>query len=330
MTSTDALVFATVPKTDLTREEAGEVLGAWLQNRARATRESYRRDLCDLAAHLGVSGPDEAFRFLLGLSPERAQLTVLRYLGAMRDRGVSAATAKRRLSTLRSLLRAARTVGLIGWQLEVEAPRTAPRGPEGPSRDEIRTALETIETSYEGREQARLRLLVRLLLDLSLRASEPGTALFPEDVDLKGTAKKPHGAIWVLRKRRERKEPWALSRRAREALDAWLLLRGEAPGPLLLSFNHGGQRALSARVTRKLVAELGEIARVRLSPNGLRHAANTIAMAEGQKAGYTLDEIMQYSSHRNPQTLLAYKDRLRDAQGAIAELVSECASGLEE
>jgi integrase len=148
--------------------------------------------------------------------------------------------------------------------------------------------------------------------------------LFPEDVDLR---KKPHGALWVQRKRRARKEPWSLTKRAREALSIWLDVRGDAPGPLLVSFNHCGQSALSARVVRKLVSRLGEIAQVRLSPNGLRHAANTIAMMEGQKAGYTLDEIMQYSSHRNPQTLLHYKDRMREAQVQIAELVSERASG---
>ena len=41
-----------------------------------------------------------------------------------------------------------------------------------------------------------------------------------------------------------------------------------------------------------------------------------------QEAGVSLDEVRQFSRHKNINTLLVYPDRVRDVQGQLAALVA--------
>lgn len=304
----------------LAQEDVERVFRAWAENRSEATQRAYASALRDFGRHAGSGeDPTAAVLYLVGLEAPRAQLAVLEYLGSLRTRGVAPSTARNRLSALKSVLRAARMAGLITWQLELDAPRGASRVTAGPPVQVVRDAFAAIENAYEGAERARLRLVMRLLFDLSLRAAEPGTVDHPSDLALR---RGPSGALFVLRKRRPHKEPWHLTPKARDALEDWFRFRGQKVGPLLHTFTRA-KRALSARVVRMLVADLGETIGHHLTPNGLRHTANTIAMVKAQEAGFTIDEVMQFTSHRQPQTLLAYKDQLRETQTKIARLVSE-------
>jgi integrase len=309
-------------QTQLTPDEVNRVLGAWLMNRSRLTRLVYEQDLRDFARHLELEPPEAtlALQTLLSMSGERAQLAILEYLGALRDRSLGPSTIRRRLSTLRSFTKAARILGLITWQIEIEGPSEKPPPQEGPSLEVMRKAFEAIEAQYAGRAQARLRLVMRLLYDLSFRAFEPGTIDYPDDLELD---RGQYGALCVRRKKKPYKEPWDLTLRAREALNAWLEHRGEEPGPLLHSFQRGRPSRLSKRVVHQIVTELGDKIGKKMTPNGIRHTSNTTGMVVAQAAGYTLDEVMQFTSHRDPQTLLIYKDQLREAQGKIAQLVSD-------
>ena len=38
---------------------------------------------------------------------------------------------------------------------------------------------------------------------------------------------------------------------------------------------------------------------------------------------YTIDELMNYTSHKDPRTLMNYMDQRRDAQRELAALVSD-------
>ncbi len=71
------------------------------------------------------------------------------------------------------------------------------------------------------------------------------------------------------------------------------------------------------------MSELGEQAGVKVWPHGLRHTAITSAVEAAQEHGVTLDEVRQFSRHKNINTLLVYRDRVRDVQGQLAALVAE-------
>ncbi len=75
------------------------------------------------------------------------------------------------------------------------------------------------------------------------------------------------------------------------------------------------------------MSELGEQAGARVWPHGLRHTAITSAVEAAQENGVTLDEVRQFSRHKNINTLLVYRDRVRDVQGQLAALVAGTVEG---
>src|SRR5262249_49265582 len=72
------------------------------------------------AASSGTAWAAEAAQRLLAAGPGPANELALRYQADLRQRGLAAATVNRRLAALRSLVKLARTLGLVGWSLEVQ------------------------------------------------------------------------------------------------------------------------------------------------------------------------------------------------------------------
>jgi integrase len=66
----------------------------------------------------------------------------------------------------------------------------------------------------------------------------------------------------------------------KKALEAWIGVRGAAPGPLFLSMNrtHPGKGRLTAIGLYGMVRELGRRLGFKVWPHGLRHAAITEAL----------------------------------------------------
>ena len=50
--------------------------------------------------------------------------------------------------------------------------------------------------------------------------------------------------------------------------------------------------------------------------------AITSAVEAAQEHGVTLDDVRQFTRHKNINTLLVYRDRVRDVQGQLAALVA--------
>src|SRR5438046_165944 len=117
-------VSAPVPCLPDARSSAQRLLTAFLAGRSPQTLRAYRADLADFAAFAGAGTGAEAAGLLLAAGPGAANEWALRYKADLLSRGLSAATVNRRLAALRSLLKLARTLGLVGWSLEVEGLRT--------------------------------------------------------------------------------------------------------------------------------------------------------------------------------------------------------------
>jgi site-specific recombinase XerC len=138
--------------------------------------------------------------------------------------GVAPATINRRLAALRSLVKLARTLGLVPWILEVEGMRTEPyRDTRGPGHAGFRKLLEAM-AGRRDTKALRDRALLRLLYDLGLRRAEV-VGLDVEDLDL------ADGTVAVLGKGRTQKVNLTLPEATQRALAAWLAVRGVPSGP---------------------------------------------------------------------------------------------------
>jgi integrase/recombinase XerC len=288
---------------------ASRLVQAFLAGRSAATLRSYRGDLRDFARWCGAASIEAAGELLLSAGPGGANEAALLYKAHLVGRGLAAATVNRRLAALRSLTRMGRTLGLIGWALEVEPlPAEAYRDTRGPGAEGVRRLL----AQFAGRTDAKaLRdtAVVRLLYDLGLRRKEV-VSLDVADVDLAA------GAVQVLGKGRQAKERVSLPPATAQALRAWLAARGAGAGPLFVALDraHRGHR-LTGQAVYGVVRGLGERAGLRARPHGLRHAAITRAL---DLTGGDVRSVQRFSRHRDVRVVQRYDDCRRDLAGEVA------------
>ena len=186
----------------------------------------------------------------------------------------------------------------------------------------METVAEMLRLAAEPRDSYAVRnvAMLRVMFDLALRISEV-VKLDVADLEL------DRGALWVCGKGRAEKEKLGLPETTQETITAWLRVRGTKPGPLFLTLGprrnrRHSRRRFTARGIYRIVAELGEQAGAKVWPHGLRHTAITSAVEAAQEHGVSLDEVRQFSRHKNINTLLVYRDRVRDVQGQLASLVA--------
>lgn len=295
-----------------------DLLSAFLSDKSPRTLEAYRRDLVDFQTFLGVSSLTEASRALLSAGPGQANLLSLHYKQHLHDRNLQPTTINRRLSALRSLCVLAKTLGLIPWTLEIKNQKVVEyRDLRGPSTGGMRNLLRQVEDRND-KKGIRDKSILRLLYDLGLRRGEI-VSLDLEDLDL------AHKTLRILGKGRTQKERLTLPDRTAQALKDWIEMRGEFPGPLFISLDPAqkGNGRLRGRSIHRLVSALGKRLGMTVRPHGIRHASITEALRRAQANGYDIEEVMDFSRHKDVRTLLIYRDKERNTQGSIASLVSE-------
>jgi integrase/recombinase XerC len=110
-----------------------DVLAAFLAGRNPRTLLAYDRDLRDFGRFLGAADGRAGVELLLNLPHGHANATALGYKASLVDRGLKSATIARRLAALRSVVKMARTIGVVVWALDVESPKAEPyRDTAGP------------------------------------------------------------------------------------------------------------------------------------------------------------------------------------------------------
>ena len=293
------------------------LLRVFLSGRSRQTLRAYGRDLEDFRVFTKTSTVDEAARMLLSGSHGVANGIALAYRADLLERGLQASTVNRRLAALRSLVKLAGTLGIVPWRLEVGNVRAEPyRNTRGPGRDGVRRLFEVLESRSDPKSVRDLGVL-HLLYDLALRRGEV-VALDLDDVDLDART------ISVLGKGHTEKAILTLSDPARAALADWLRVRGREPGPLFVNFDRAGKGTgrLTGTSVYRLIRKLGEEAGIQARPHGLRHTAVTEACKAAQANGLPLEEVLDFSRHRDVKVLMLYRDRERNVQGRLASLVA--------
>lgn len=289
-----------------------DLVAAWLDGRKPATVAGYQKDIRHFAAAIGFGPPREALDYFLGLDAGPANALALAYRNSMLRDGLASATIARRLAAVRSVVKLARTLGRVGWAIEVEAPRPEPRRDvRGPEPAELRKIVRAARAAGDGVRAKRDRAILALLVGLALRRGEV-VALDLADVDFAG------GTVNVLGKGRREKVALDMPPEVSTALAEWVAVRGHEPGPLFNPTDR--QRDPGARLTgesvRRLVARLGRAAKVPrpVRPHGVRHAQITRLLSGGE----TVRNVMGFSRHSKLETVMRYDDELADAAGRLA------------
>lgn len=297
-----------------------DLVGAFLAGRKPTTLDAYRRDLDDFARFLGVPTASAAAELLIGGTAGQANALALGYRADLMRRGLKTATIARRLASLRSMVKLARTLGRVAWSLEIAAPRVETyRDTTGPGDAGWRAVLDRAKAeASEGTPRAvRDLAIVRLLHDLALRRGEVAS-LDLADVDLES------GTIAIIGKGRSDKETLSLPDPVRRDLAAWLAVRGDTPGPLFVRLDPAAEAPgrLAGDGIHKMIGALGKRAGLTkpLRPHGLRHQGVTRVL---DRNGGDLRAAARFSRHRDIRTLSRYDDNRKDLGGQMARLISE-------
>jgi integrase/recombinase XerC len=302
-------------------EPADELLAAFLAGRSDCTRRAYSQDLDDFRRFLGVGKVSEAATRLLSRGHGNANALALAWRANLQERRLQAATINRRLAALRSLVQLARTLGIVPWTLEVRNLRAESyRDTRGPGRNGVRLLLDEVERRRD-KKAIRDRAALRLLYDLGLRRNEV-VAIDVGDLDLDA------GTVSVLGKGRTQKTKLTLPAPTRETIRQWLEARGTEPGPLFINVDRAGKGCrLTGTSLYRIVRRLGEQVGLKVRPHGLRHTAITEACKLAQAKGMGLEEVLDFSRHRDVKVLMVYRDRERNVQGQLATLVAAGVEG---
>ena len=296
---------------------ASDVLAAWRAGKKPITLESYARDLADFAAWVGGT-PEEAAGKFLSLDAGRANGIALGYLEHLQARGLASATVNRRLAALRSLVKAARLVGMASWSLELPGPKAAPyRDTRGPGRAGFMRMVGAADKLAEPQRSRNLALLW-LMYGRALRRSEAVGITVPDDLDLAGNR------VQVLGKHRHDKEWVTVPPAAVRAIAAWLAVRGEEPGPLFYRLDPADpgsidRQPLTGRGVQHVITKLGDAVGIRARPHGLRHAGITDVL-DVTKGNHRAAQ--RFGRLRSANILHYYDDNREDVGGEAAKIIA--------
>jgi len=178
-------------------------------------------------------------------------------------------------------------------------------------------AATTADATPTGR---RNHALLRLLHDLALRRASVAS------LDLEHWEQQSR-CLWVLTKRRLQRRKKDLPEQTQQALEAWVKVRGNTPGPLFLRIRANGHVTpdrLEGDGIYRIVVELGRSVKSprKVRPHGIRHTAITAATRAAQAAHLGLEAVMAFSDHQNVQTLKFYLDEEDGLQRQVSQMVA--------
>jgi tyrosine recombinase XerC len=265
---------------------------------SRHTLRGYAADLAEFRAFLSREG--------VGDLADADARTVRAWLAWLHERKLAKSSIARKLATVRSCFRYLARVGRveINPARQVRSPRLPKRLPSFLPKDESKDLLDTgAERSLAG---LRDHALLELLYATGLRVSEC-CGLDLDDVDRRG------GSVRVMGKGgKERVVPAGDA--ALAALEAWLLIRGEARGALFTNARGG---RLGTRSVHRIVKQRARGAGIdrRVTPHTLRHTFATHMLGEGadlrliqELLGHSRLTTTQRYTHVSPEHLMKVYD----------------------
>jgi integrase/recombinase XerC len=296
---------------------------AFFEGRNAHTIRAYEHDFEDFAKFLedGMSSA-AALQELITCDGPRAHELVARYQGSLLARKLAPATINRRMSTLRTFIKLGSAIGVVHWKLEIRnVPETVYRDTSGPGEeafDKMLAAVRTCRTKDESgvghARGIRDAAILRLLHNPALRRGEI------VGLDLKHYRRGQPPALFVLRKRQVQRLWVTIPPGTQEALEAWIEVRGDEPGPLFTAMteSHFGHR-LTGSAVHYMVSHLGmRAAGVKTRPHGLRH---TGASSVARESNGNVLMVQKFLGHKDPRVSMRYIDAQTDVAGEAARLI---------
>ena len=296
---------------DITR-----LLALFLDGKKPATLKAYRADLANFADHVGQPSVGDAIKTLLSNGNGEANMLVLGYMQKLHESGIMPATANRRLTALKMLVRIARSIGMIQWALDVKPVKASQKDMSGPGIDGFMKLLEQAAQRQDAVAAARDTAILWLLFGVALRRGEV------VGLDLEHVR---DDQVFVLGKGREFREAITIPPSVRTAIAAWVKVRPSSIGedhPLFLALDRGhfGHR-LSGSAVHSMVRGYGTLAGLGIvRPHGLRHAAVTHAL---DVSDGNLRKVQRFSRHRDIKMVQRYDDNRQDLGGDMAKEMDE-------
>lgn len=317
---------------------------SFLDSKSDNTIDGYQRDLMDFAGYLKIETLGRGFSYesaakaaaeLFSKSVGQAHLLATGYKTSLLKLGRAPKTVDRRISTLRSLGKICRTLGLCHFQLEIACiAGDIVRDTKGPEEDGVKRMMRVLEQRYkrgnyqEKRKAIRDRAILRLMYDRGFRKDDV--------VQLNlGSIDYTHRKAWIQRKGRKQLEPITLAPGTLAAVKAWADVRGlkltaeTKMEPLFVGITkQSDPKTLAPRIDPKTVYNvirgLGKEAGLKTWPHALRHAAGTEAL---NKTNGDIRAVAKFLGHKSPNTTMIYDDNRRDLGGEISD---KLARGLDE
>jgi len=251
---------------------------------------------------------DEAVRMLAEGGHGKANLVGLQWKTSLM-KGKSPSTVNARLTALKSYLKKIRVFGLMAWYLEVDPMRAETyRDTRGPGTEAFVKALALLDGMRDPKS-VRDRTILWMIRALALRRFEVAS-LDLEHVDWEKSR------IWIKAKMRNSRLAQDVSEETMGRLRQWVAIRGRAPGPLFTNFDRtgkGGNRLSEGGIYRVVKGTgLGKT-------HGIRHTAITEALTV---TNGNIAEVMKFSRHRDPKTVMIYDDNRKNISRVISEKIS--------
>ena len=283
-----------------------------VEGKARSTIRGYRESLTRLQ-EVGVrlEFPAEVEAFTVQ--------HVYAFLGALRERGASRAYQHRLHREVKAFFSWCKRFDVITENVFARVPlvKLEQQIVQPFSTDDVRRLLAAINRGV--RAGTRNYALVLFLLDTGVRASECVSVRL-DDVDWE------RGRVRVLHGKGQKQRWVGIGEQARAALTDYLLVRGEAEGPLFLSERSG--KGLHSLALNVLFTKLGQQAGVtHVHPHRFRHTFATWAI-RSQAREIDVQSLLGHSSltmvqryartYSSEQAVLAHEHFSPVAQLAIS------------
>lgn len=294
------------------------VLSEWLNRRTELTRRNYESDLRGFADWANQKGASGGFQLLIEVGQIDAQNLVAEYKSWLLKNTTEAPnTINRKLSSIRSLLKAARMAGLIDWTITVEnVEKKIIRNTASPGLGRVIDMMRYfLDQGRNGRpsgyrDATALKIMLREgwrkmeVYGLDLRAWNPNDQ-----------------TLTVQRKRWPRPMAVQIQNDSAAHLKWWLEQRGPRPGAIFCSYAKGKEwQALHPSSINNVYNRAGQALGISpCNPHAVgRHTFGT----EGAKRLDIL-QLMKAMGHKNLASTQAYIDSLREGRWEAAEEIAK-------
>lgn len=227
----------------------------------------------------------------------------------------SPATANRHLAALRGVLREAWRLGLMSAEdLQRATDLASVRGERLPrgralSRGELRALFESCRRGKTG--DVRDAALIGVLYAAGLRRAEV-VALNVSDFD-------PESGQLTVRGKGNKERATYIDDGAAEAMEAWIVIRGDAPGPLFCPVTQSEElvtRRMTDQAIYTILQSRAKKAKVKpFSPHDLRRSC----VSDLLDAGVDIAVVQQFVGHANITTTARYDRRGEHAKKRAAK-----------